>query len=90
MGQTATVFVRPEAIEIGRSPRELPAGDPAWSAVVDSVLFDGGNSTVQVRETRSHTQLHIALPLTGRLADLKPGETVHFAYQSAQAWCFAA
>ena len=47
-------------------------------------------STVQVRETRSNTPLHIALPLTGRLADLKPGETVHFAYQSAQAWCFAA
>ncbi len=90
VGQTAVVFVRPEAIEIGRSPRELPAGDPAWSAVVDSVLFDGGNSTVQVRETRSNTPLHIALPLTGRLADLKPGETVHFAYQSAQAWCFAA
>ena len=90
VGQTATVFVRPEAIEIGRSPRELPAGDPAWSAAVDSVLFDGGNSTVQVRETRSNTPLHIALPLTGRLADLKPGETVHFAYQSAQAWCFAA
>jgi len=90
VGQTAVVFVRPEAIEIGRSPRELPAGDPSWSAVVDSVLFDGGNSTVQVRETRSNTPLHIALPLTGRLADLKPGETVHFAYQSAQAWCFAA
>ena len=90
VGQTAVAFVRPEAIEIGRSPRELPAGDPAWSAVVDSVLFDGGNSTVQVRESRSNTALHIALPLTGRLADLKPGETVHFAYQSAQAWCFAA
>ena len=90
IGQGAVAFVRPEAIEIGRSPGELPSGDPAWSAVVDSVLFDGGNSTVQVRETRSNTALHIALPLTGRLADLKLGETVHFAYQSAQAWCFAA
>jgi len=25
VGQTATLFIRPEAIEIGRSPRELPA-----------------------------------------------------------------
>ena len=88
VGQTATLFIRPEAIEIGRSPRELPAGEPAWSASVQSVLFDGGNSTVLVLEDKSQTPLHIALPLTGRLADLKSGETVHFGYQPAQAWCF--
>ena len=34
--------------------------------------------------------LVIALPLTGRLADLKSGETVHFGYQPSQAWCFSA
>lgn len=90
VGQPASLFIRPEAIEIGRSPRELPAGDPAWSATVQAVLFDGGNSTVQVHEARTATPLHIALPLTGRLADLKAGETVHFAYQPAQAWCFKA
>ncbi|WP_343066944.1 ABC transporter ATP-binding protein [Hydrogenophaga aromaticivorans] len=90
VGQTAVLFIRPEAIEIGRSPRELPAGEPAWSASVQSVLFDGGNSTVLVLEDKSQTPLHIALPLTGRLADLKSGETVHFGYQPSQAWCFPA
>ncbi|MDZ4357238.1 MAG: TOBE domain-containing protein, partial [Variovorax sp.] len=90
VGQSAILFIRPEAIEIGRSPRELPAGEPAWSATVQSVLFDGGNSTVLVLEDKSQTPLHIALPLTGRLADLKAGETVHFGYQPTQAWCFAA
>ena len=89
-GQTASLFIRPEAIEIGRSPRELPAGEPAWSASVQSVLFDGGNSTVLVLEDKSQTPLHIALPLTGRLADLQTGETVHFGYQPSQAWCFSA
>jgi spermidine/putrescine transport system ATP-binding protein len=89
-GGAATVYIRPEAIEIGRSPRELPAGEPAWSARVQAVLFDGGNSTVQVLEERSHAALQIALPLTGRLADLGAGEVVHFAYQPRQAWCFAA
>jgi spermidine/putrescine transport system ATP-binding protein len=89
-GQAASLFIRPEAIEIGRSARELPAGAPAWSATVQSVLFDGGNSTVMVREDKSRTPLHIALPLTGRLADLAVGETVHFAYQPSQAWCFSA
>jgi spermidine/putrescine transport system ATP-binding protein len=43
-----------------------------------------------VLEDKSQTPLHIALPLTGRLADLKSGETVHFGYQPTQAWCFAA
>ncbi|MGS5089317.1 ABC transporter ATP-binding protein [Hydrogenophaga sp. A37] len=90
VGQQALLFIRPEAIEIGRSARELPAGEPAWTAKVQSVLFDGGNSTVQVREDKSDTALQIALPLTGRLADLKTGETVHFGYQPAQAWCFSA
>jgi len=90
VGQSASLFIRPEAIEIGRSPRELPAGEPVWSASVQSVLFDGGNSTVMVLEDKSQTPLHIALPLTGRLADLKAGETVHFGYQPAQAWCFSA
>ena len=89
-GQVASLFIRPEAIEIGRSARELPAGEPAWSATVQSVLFDGGNSTVMVLEDKSQTPLHIALPLTGRLADLKIGEVVQFAYQPAQAWCFKA
>ena len=90
VGQGALLFVRPEAIEIGRGAGELPPGDPAFSATVHSVLFDGGNSTVQVREATSGVALQIALPLTGRLADLRAGETVHFAYQPAQAWCFAA
>ena len=89
VGQSAALFVRPEAIEIARRANELPAGDPAWSAQVHSVLFDGGNSTVQVHETGSQALLQIALPLTGRLADLRAGETVHFGYQPTQAWCFA-
>ena len=90
VGQAALLFIRPEAIEIGRSTRELPAGEPAWSAAVQSVLFDGGNSTVQVRESKSDAALQIALPLTGRLADLRHGEAVQFSYQPSQAWCFAA
>ena len=90
VGQDALLFIRPEAIEVGRSARELPAGEPAWSATVQSVLFDGGNSTVQVREDKSGGALQIALPLTGRLADLRHGEAVCFGYQPAQAWCFAA
>jgi spermidine/putrescine transport system ATP-binding protein len=88
VGQSAALFIRPEAIEIGRHPHELTVGQPSWSANVRSVLFDGGNSSVQVFESGSGQELHIALPLTGRLADLKSGDTVQFTYQPQQAWCF--
>lgn len=90
VGQAASLFIRPEAIDMGRHLHELPAGLPAWRATVQNVLFDGGNSTVRVCEQMSQTPLHMALPLTGRLADLRAGETVHFGYQPSQAWCFAA
>ena len=89
-GQTASVFIRPEAIDIAREAASLPADVPALTARVQRVLFDGGNSTVQVIESTSQTPLRIALPLTGRLADLQVGETVHFVYRPEQAWCFGA
>jgi spermidine/putrescine transport system ATP-binding protein len=88
-GERAALFLRPEAIEIARRAQELPPDMPTWQAQVHSVLFDGGNSTVQVVEVGSGTRLQIALPLTGRLADLQAGEQVHFSYQPSQAWCFA-
>jgi spermidine/putrescine transport system ATP-binding protein len=91
-GDTAQIFVRPEAIEIGRAAGEFAqvAEGLRWHARVQSVLFDGGNSTVQVREDDSGQMLHIALPLTGRLADLRAGDAVLFSYRPEQAWCFAA
>jgi spermidine/putrescine transport system ATP-binding protein len=91
-GDAAQIFVRPEAIEIGRAAGEFAqvAEGLRWHARVQSVLFDGGNSTVQVREDDSGQMLHIALPLTGRLADLRAGDAVLFSYRPEQAWCFAA
>lgn len=91
-GDAAQLFVRPEAIEIGRTASELAQAPDGlrWHARVQSVLFDGGNSTVQVREDDSGQMLQIALPLTGRLADLRAGDAVLFSYRPEQAWCFAA
>jgi spermidine/putrescine transport system ATP-binding protein len=91
-GDQALLFIRPEAIEIGRSLSELPdaVAGQHWSGQVQNVLFDGGNSTVQVREDLSGLLLNIALPLTGRMADLRAGHPVQFSYRPEQAWCFPA
>lgn len=87
-GQAVEVFVRPESAFLERSADALPAGQPPHAARVESLLFDGANSTVLVTEERSHARVRIALPQTGRLADLRVGERVHFSFDPERALCF--
>jgi spermidine/putrescine transport system ATP-binding protein len=55
---------------------------------VESVLFDGANSAVLLRETQSQQEFRVALPQTGQFSDLKPGESIHFAFDPQRAVCF--
>jgi spermidine/putrescine transport system ATP-binding protein len=87
-GSTAEAFVRPEAMTLARTSAELPAGQPAHSGEVISLLFDGANSVVLLRETLSGTQLRVALPQTGAFADLTPGARIAFSFDANRAICF--
>ncbi|WP_309683444.1 ABC transporter ATP-binding protein [Polaromonas sp.] len=92
-GQVAEAFVRPEAISLARSPAELPLNPSSHliaSGQVESLLFDGANSAVLLREALTRTEFRIALPQTGRFADLRIGETVAFGFDPQHAVCFAA
>ena len=82
-------FVRPEAFDIARQARDLPASAQPYSGTVESLLFDGANSAVLVRETQSRAEFRIALPQTGRLADLSAGETIAFGVAPSRVACFA-
>jgi spermidine/putrescine transport system ATP-binding protein len=44
---------------------------------------------VLVHETQSRAEIRIALPQTGRFADLAVGETIAFGFEPARAVCFA-
>ena len=88
-GQAIEAFLRPEAVSLARSPGELPAGHASHSGNVESLLFDGANSAALLRETSSRTEFRIALPQTGRFADLRVGETVAFSFDPQHAVCFA-
>jgi spermidine/putrescine transport system ATP-binding protein len=84
--------VRPEVAVIGRSADEL-AVDPAQAVhqgEVESLLFDGANSAVLVRERRTRMEFRIALPQTGRYADLRVGENIVFSFDPQRAVCFPA
>jgi len=83
-------FVRPEVVVLARDAAELPRAAQRFSGRVESLLFDGANSTVLVREERTRVEMRIALPQTGRFADLEVGETVAFGFDAQRAICFAA
>ncbi len=89
VGQAATAFVRPEVASLARDPAVLPRNQPRYQATVGSLLFDGANSAVLVREQLSGTEFHIALPQTGQFADLAVGEAVTFGFDPERALCFA-
>ncbi len=91
-GASVEAFVRPEAATIGRTSAELAAlpGQMVHEGEVESLLFDGANSAVLVREVASRFEFRIALPQTGRYADLKVGERISFSFDPERAACFAA
>ena len=92
-GEAVEVFIRPEAISLARHAAELPQDQAAYvryTGQIESLLFDGANSAVLLREASSRTEFRIALPQTGRFADLRVGETVAFGFDALSAVCFAA
>jgi spermidine/putrescine transport system ATP-binding protein len=91
-GAAVEAFVRPEAATIARTSAELAAlpGQMVHEGDVESLLFDGANSAVLVREAKSRFEFRIALPQTGRYADLKVGERIAFSFDPERAACFAA
>lgn len=92
-GDAVEAFVRPEVAGLGRSSQELPepgSGRPAHAGHVQSVLFDGANSAVLLREAHTRREFRIALPQTGQFSDLKPDEAVMFSFDPGRAVCFPA
>jgi spermidine/putrescine transport system ATP-binding protein len=83
-------FIRPEATLLGRTSAELPAGQIAHAGEVISLLFDGANSAVLLRELQSHVEFRIALPQTGAYADLQAGARICFSFDPQRAICFPA
>jgi spermidine/putrescine transport system ATP-binding protein len=89
-GDAVEAFVRPEVAQIARRADALPAEQPNYAAQVESLLFDGANSAVLLRETLTQLEIRVALPQTGQFKDLRVGETVAFGFDPQRALCFKA
>jgi spermidine/putrescine transport system ATP-binding protein len=89
-GAAVEAFVRPEVATLERDSKLLPEGHAHYSGVVQSLLFDGANSAVLLTEEVSRFEFRVALPQTGRFANLKVGERVFFGFDARRAICFGA
>jgi spermidine/putrescine transport system ATP-binding protein len=89
VGDEAAAFVRPEVASLERAAERLPADHLTFAGTVQSLLFDGANSAVLLNEERSGFEFRVALPQTGRFADLKVGEKIYFGFDPQRAICFA-
>jgi spermidine/putrescine transport system ATP-binding protein len=91
VGDAVEAFVRPEVASIARQSHTFSnLGNTAYSGTVESILFDGANSAVLLREDKSRLEFRIALPQTGQFQDLTVGEKVYFGFDPLRAVCFAA
>ena len=85
VGGRAQVFLRPEAIELCTTQD----GVNVSQAEVTSVLFNGANSSITVKD-HSGDLLKIALPQTGSFANLQVGDSVLTRWAPQQARCYRA
>jgi spermidine/putrescine transport system ATP-binding protein len=87
-GDPVEAFMRPEVVDLARDAGDLPTGAQRFSGRIESLLFDGANSAVLVREAMSRAEIRIALPQTGRFADLSVAEAIVFGFDPQRAACF--
>src|SRR3989441_7699716 len=72
-GAAVEAFVRPEVVSLARDAPEL-APMQRFVGSVESLLFDGANSAVLLREEGTGTELRGALRETGQIVALREGE----------------
>ena len=89
-GEAVAAFVRPEVMSLARDSAEIGAEAQQFAGRVESLLFDGANSAILVREQRTNAEFRIALPQTGRFSELSEREIVVFGFEPARAICFRA
>jgi spermidine/putrescine transport system ATP-binding protein len=89
-GDPVEAFMRPEVIDLARDAADLPSTAQRFSGRVQSLLFDGANSAVLVREETTRAEIRIALPQTGRFADLGVDERIAFGVDPQRTVCFRA
>lgn len=85
-GDDVEVFVRPEAVRLSR---DTARARNAGQGRVETILFNGANSQLILRDEATGAQISVALPQTGEFRDLSVGDRVHFGWEPAQTRVYA-
>lgn len=88
LGDKAEMYIRPEAMiidpEVNSDERYI------MEVMVKSILFDGGNSRLQVTYGQSDKEMVVSLPLNSRYDHLKPNDMIKVGWNPQQSICFKA
>ena len=90
VGDEVHAFVRPEFItaeKAGASAQKTDAGQNVIEGKIDSILFNGANSRVLVRD-RAGELIEADVVLTGGAEDLKPRDDVTLSWRAEQTMSF--
>ncbi|MGC9370427.1 MAG: ABC transporter ATP-binding protein [Paracoccaceae bacterium] len=88
-GDSAEIFVRPEAIRVAHDGDEVAHFENRISGTVTSLLFNGAASRILVRDDSNGAEIEVALPQSGEYAALARGAKVNIGWRGDQANCFA-
>ncbi|MBC3863518.1 ABC transporter ATP-binding protein [Undibacterium jejuense] len=89
-GQELSLYIRPESIAISQQALPSEAYANHLRGNVNSILFDGANSSVLVNLDNSALSLQVSLPQNGQLKDLQAGDAVHLAISAEHVQAFSA
>lgn len=87
-GDTAQIYVRPEAIRLSKVAADLTGLANTGSGEVESVLFNGANSQLILRSTAGGGEISVALPQTAEFRDLSKGDQICFGWEPDQTRCY--
>jgi spermidine/putrescine transport system ATP-binding protein len=99
VGDTASVFVRPEHLTVHSGTHNLShhsdnentkPNNPTHNTVegrIDSLLFNGANSRLLVRDSNQEL-IEADITLLGTASDPKPGDAVRLSWDADRAQCF--
>ncbi len=87
-GGKAEIFVRPEAIQIAKTKTALKTFENHVHGTVSSILFNGANSRILVRDDASGGEIDVSLPQSGVFSDLQRGQPVNIGWSIEKSSCF--
>ncbi len=83
-GDKVDVFVRPEAVRLSRTAADLAQLGNTSEGKVETILFNGANSQLILRDLTTGAQMSMALPQTGEFRDLAQGDVIAFGWEPQQ------